>query len=350
MTNAPDRDTFGVRQAEMTARWFENVKRQHGDVDAYIRTRFAAYLDRWREAARFIPDGSRLLDIGGGNLFDELILFFKDKKYQYRYLDVDPSSVESSQAIAHALGMTQFTFQQGFNDVLPFSNDSFNAVFSSHCIEHSFNLPATFSEIRRVLDKSGVLCMAVPFGWEINPEHPYFFGPNEWLALLRQSGFSIRTAQIGSEYPENGYDFFVSAQRLDTVPASPILDPDDFRKTNFELINIDSSRIEIRGKPISKEDHVISQGMDWEIEILIPKGSREICPIMLRHEWSGSVQISCGGFTAVEDLYSWFNYVQPMRLRMGMPLSQDTVATVRPVAQNLASAGSEGVLYGVLYR
>lgn len=141
MTEAPDRDTFGLRQAEMTARWFENVKRQHGDVDAYIRTLFAAYLDRWREAARFIPVGSRLLDIGGGNLFEELIHFFKGQRYRYRYIDVDPSSVASSQAIAYSLGMNSFTFQQGFNDLLPFLNSEFDAVFSSHCIEHSFDLP-----------------------------------------------------------------------------------------------------------------------------------------------------------------------------------------------------------------
>lgn len=350
MTEAPDRDTFGLRQAEMTARWFENVKRQHGDVDAYIRTRFAAYLDRWREAARFIPVGSRLLDIGGGNLFEELIHFFKGQRYRYRYIDVDPSSVASSQAIAYSLGMNSFTFQQGFNDLLPFLNSEFDAVFSSHCIEHSFDLPATFAEIRRVLDFSGVLCMAVPFGWEVNSEHPYFFGPNEWLALLRQSGFRVRTAQIGSEYPENGYDFFVSAQRLDTIPSSAILDPEDFRKTNFEFLTIESDRIHIRENPIFKDDHVINQGNLWEIDIIVPKGSREICPIMLRHEWSGIVQISCGSATAVEDLYSWFNYVQPIRLRLDSPLSQDTVATVRVIGQNLASSGSEGVLYGVLYR
>jgi len=31
----------------MTARWYENVKRTYGDVDAYIATRHTAYLDRW---------------------------------------------------------------------------------------------------------------------------------------------------------------------------------------------------------------------------------------------------------------------------------------------------------------
>ncbi|MDR7038325.1 SAM-dependent methyltransferase [Methylobacterium sp. BE186] len=350
MTNTTDRDTFGVRQAEMTARWFENVKRQHGDVDAYIRTRFSAYIDRWKEAARFIPNGSRVLDIGGGNLFEDLVRFLADRKYVYQYIDVDPSSVASSQALARSLGIDSFTFQHGFNDVLPFQDSGFDAVFSSHCIEHSFNLPATFSEIRRVLAGGGNLCMAVPFGWEVNPEHPYFFGPNEWLALLRQAGFRIRTAQIGSEYPENGYDFFISAQRLDSLPNGPLLDPEDFRKTNFNFIAFDSDQIKARETPIIKDDHFICQGDNWEINVLVPKGAREICPIMLRHEWSGSVQLSCENVASVEDLYSWFSYVQPIRLRFEAPLAQDSFATLRPIGRNLASASSEGVLYGVLYR
>jgi hypothetical protein len=38
-----DREDFGARQAEMTARWYENIKSKFGDVEAYIESRRQAY-------------------------------------------------------------------------------------------------------------------------------------------------------------------------------------------------------------------------------------------------------------------------------------------------------------------
>ncbi|WP_374131827.1 class I SAM-dependent methyltransferase [Sphingomonas sp. 28-62-20] len=141
----------------MTARWYENVKATHGDVDAYIRTRHLAYMDRWREAGRFIADNSTVLDIGGGNLFPELLTYFKSRGLKYSYLDVDPAAVDSSRAMADQVGLANASFALGFNDQLDFPEGSFDAVFSSHCIEHSIDLSATFRELNRVLKAGGNL-------------------------------------------------------------------------------------------------------------------------------------------------------------------------------------------------
>jgi ubiquinone/menaquinone biosynthesis C-methylase UbiE len=204
-----DRDEFGAKQAEMTARWYENVQRTHGDVQAYIATRWAAYLDRWKEAARFIPNGANILDIGGGNIYESLVDFFIERNFQYNYLDVDPSCVDASRNLALTKGLHNASFKHGYNDHLDYTDGRFEAIFSSHCLEHSINLNRTFSEVNRVLASGGNLLMAVPFGWEENPEHPYFFGPQEWATLVTDAGFRIRVAQVGSEYPEYGYDYFI---------------------------------------------------------------------------------------------------------------------------------------------
>lgn len=348
MSSETRRDDFAARQAEMTARWYENVRRQHGDVDAYIARRYAAYLDRWKEAARFLPDGCRVLDIGGGNLNSTIIEFLKQRKFRYSYFDIDPACVESSSRLAVSLGLDVSDFKQGFNDNLAFHSDAFEGIFSSHCIEHSIDLRKTLSELRRVLVDGGNLMMAVPFGWEVNDEHPYFFGPTEWLTLVEDAGFQIRVAQIGKEYPENGYDFFICGQ-LNQPFQSLRIDPDDYRKERFQFVSFADPSVVITGKSAARDGHVIMAGTDWEITIKPPPGAVEILPIMKRHDWSAIVEMTWGNVRTVEDLYSWFPFVQPIRAKRFKPKTKLPVV-VRPIGRNLASRSGEGVLYGYMWR
>ncbi|MCW2361379.1 MULTISPECIES: class I SAM-dependent methyltransferase [Sphingobium] len=340
------RDEFGTRQAEMTARWYENVKATHGDVEAYIATRHHAYLDRWKEAARFIENGSRVLDIGGGNLYPLLIEFFKERAFRYSYLDVDPSCVDGSRAAAEAQGLPNASFGHGYNDQLAFADSSFEAIFSSHCLEHSINLNRTFSEVNRVLLDGGNLLMAVPFGWESNPEHPYFFGPQEWLSIIADAGFRIRVAQIGCEYPEYGHDYFIAAQKV-SAPSKPRLNPDDYTKDSFEFFPYTDGRIRYSGSIIEKLDHVILDGVDWTIEINVPSNSKEILPIFNRHDWSAIIEATWSNKRIVEDLYSWFSYAQPIRIANDDRANE---IQIRSVGKNPLSHAQQAVLYGVLVR
>src|ERR1700737_4494416 len=98
-----DRETFAERQAKMTSNWYEQVKKREGNVEAYIAKRQKAYLERWKEAGRFIDDGSTVLDVGGGNLYPDLLSYLKDKKVEYHYIDVDSSAVEGSKKLAESL-------------------------------------------------------------------------------------------------------------------------------------------------------------------------------------------------------------------------------------------------------
>ena len=342
------REDFGVRQAEMTARWYENVKRSHTDVDAYIQARHNAYLGRWKEAARFIEDASRVLDIGGGNIYPALVEFWKERGFRYSYLDIDPSCVDGSKWLAKSLGMADATFDHGYNDSLPFADLAFDAIFSSHCLEHSFDLTRTLGEVNRVLDIHGNLLMAVPFGWEVNPEHPYFLGPTEWLSLLSDAGFRIRVAQIGCEYPESGYDYFVAAQKI--APAGAFrLDPGDYTKTKFDFVSPFDGRLSYNGESVLKEDHVIMNGDQWTIEFEVPSGTREVLPILNRHEWSGIIEVSWDDQSVQEDCYSFFSYAQPMRIKAVIE-NLSSVVRIKSQGKNASSFASQGVLYGLMIR
>ena len=340
-----DRDDFGARQAEMTARWFENVKATHGDVDAYIATRWAAYLDRWREAARFIADGARVLDVGGGNLFPPLVEFLRERGFRYAYLDVDPLCVEGSRNLARSLGLEGAVFEHGYNDALPFPDASFDAIFSSHCIEHSIDLARTFAELNRVLAPGGNLLMAVPFGWEDNPEHPYFLAPEDWISLVTDAGFAIRVAQVGCEYPELGYDYFIAARKV-SPPKLSRLDPADYRKTRYRFVPWNDPAITCHGAKAEQGDHVILLD-DWRVEITVPDTAREILAVTHCHEWSGTIELASGDTRVIQDLSSWFPYVRPVRLTLPQAPSR---VTIRCRGRNPSSHASQCVLSGVMIR
>jgi SAM-dependent methyltransferase len=345
-----DRSDFARRQAEMTEKWFEQVKRTHGDVEKYIAGRYAAYLDRWKEAARFIPDGSTILDIGGGNLDASVLQFLMEKRLEYHYLDIDPSAVKSSQELAAALGMPPKLFRQGFNDELHFANETFDAIFSSHCVEHSFDLERTLSEIHRVLIVGGSFLMAVPIGWEINPEHPYFLAPTDWISLLASVGFTIRIAQIGREYPEVGFDLFVCCRKVDRSAHRIRIDPNDYKKTNFQLMAADASDVTYSGETQKGSGFVMCVGNNWGITIKLPLPISEALLIFHRHDWSGIIQVQWGSNSVVEDLYSWFPYTQPVRVSADASRNENTVILIRPLGRNPLSADCQGVFWGVMYR
>ncbi|WP_322009726.1 class I SAM-dependent methyltransferase [Paraburkholderia sp. J12] len=346
-----DRATFAQRQADMTSNWYEGVKRREGDVDAYIARRQDAYLDRWREAGRFIQDGATVLDVGGGNLYSALIEYLKGRRFDYHYLDVDQSAVEGSRALAVTHGFPADRFASGFNDCFSFPDSIFDAIFSSHCIEHSFDLSSTFRELNRILKPGGNLLMAVPFGWEENPEHPYFFGPNHWIALVEDAGFEIRVAQVGREYPETGHDFFIAARKVGAPLSNWRIEPAAYQKESFRFVAHDDSVVRYQGdySLTTAKDGSHLRGSDWAIRVNLP-GAVEVLPIFRNHGWSGIVQITGGGQISHHDLFSWFPTVQPARHLLTAPRERDRTLTIQPCGKNPSSRATEAVVYGFMYR
>lgn len=343
------RGMFAERQAAMSARWYENVQ-QRGNVEAYLAQRKSAYLQRWKEATRYLLDGAKILDIGGGNLFPELLEYLNLRRFDYWYMDVDPAAVSSSQSLAVEAGMNRDQFTQGFNDKLPYPAGAFDAIFSSHCIEHSFDLAQTFREAHRVLRKGGYLLMAVPLGWEENPEHPYFFATDDWLALVQDAGFDVFTVQLSSEYPEHGVDLLLGARRRDSVPASMRISPSDYMKTSYKFLGLNDATISYDGSCKTVDGMMIFTGMDWSVTVKLPSGTGEVLPLVARHDWSAIVEFSSDIASVYSDLYSWFPYVQPVRLEVQSRSHEGPAIHFRPVGRNSASKGTEVVLVGFMHR
>jgi len=76
---------------------------------------------------------------------------------------------------------------------IPFADEYFDSILCSEVVEHLFDLPATLSEMNRVLKKGGKLLITCPFAWGEH-EVPYDFARYTQFALkdiLEKKGFRV---------------------------------------------------------------------------------------------------------------------------------------------------------------
>ena len=339
------REAFAAAQVEMTQGWYDNLVRSKPDLEAYLRQRNDAYLDRWREAARYIGRGGRVLDVGGGHIFARQFAFFKDMDWDYWYADLGPEEVANSRALGASLGFVPENFSQRFNHELDYPPEHFDGVFASHCVEHSMDLKLTLAQINRLLKPGGTFVMSVPFGFDNQINHPYFFTAVEWLTLLEDSGFTIRAHQIGDEYPEIGEDLLIAARKTG-APGPLRLDLARYSKASFTFHDLTSGAFRTAGTRIDKGDHLILDG-DWRLDLTPPPGAVEVAPVFQRHDWSGVVSVRAGADEVREDLFRPYPAALPVRLTLSRPA--ETVS-VTPVGRHPASRGTQGVFMGFLAR
>ena len=107
----------------------------------------------------------RILDVGGGN--SPLAVSLAEAGHRVTVLDVDPSAVESVDANAARLGITErLRAVQGGGGAWPFDPAAFDLVLCVSVFEGLLRSrrPAFFAEIRRVLAPGASLLMTLDFG------------------------------------------------------------------------------------------------------------------------------------------------------------------------------------------
>lgn len=159
-------------------------------VEAVVDTSIRSFADR-------IPNGSRVLDAGAGELqyakhfshcrYTGLDLAIGDRQWDYSRLDV----------IADLAA-------------LPFEDGSFETAINIVVLEHTPEPSCALREIARVLQPGGRLMIVVPQQWEVHQEPNDFYRYTRYglTWLLEEAGFSkLKIEPIG------GY-FTLLARRL----------------------------------------------------------------------------------------------------------------------------------------
>ena len=84
----------------------------------------------------------------------------QDLNCEVEGIDADPGS--------HGVGrfmknlVKTVPIKQGFAEKLPYANETFDVVYSSHVLEHVIDETKSLAEMRRVLKKDGTLIIGMP--------------------------------------------------------------------------------------------------------------------------------------------------------------------------------------------
>lgn len=172
----------------------------HGEYTVRNEWKLQALLDRLEPFRKT----NRLLDVGCSAAF--FLKLARDRKWEVQGVEVSDFGVKFSR---EDLRIPVF---QGFLQDAHFPDESFDAVFSSHVIEHVGNPVNLFMEMRRILRTGGALITVLPtqfaspsyrfFGkWtgEGPPRHVSYFTKPVFEDRLRQLGFSVHFSRQNVE-------------------------------------------------------------------------------------------------------------------------------------------------------
>lgn len=111
--------------------------------------------NEWQAIEKYIKPNGKFLDIGCGTGF---ILNKVNEEKQCIAVGIDPNPGVCGVKSANE----NIEIINAFSEELPFENESFDVVYSSHVLEHVNSLPKTLDEISRVMKKNAVAILIVP--------------------------------------------------------------------------------------------------------------------------------------------------------------------------------------------
>lgn len=135
------------------------------------------------------PTAKMLLDLGCGPS-GGLLRHVQDMDYSG--LDLVPEYLAELRRRYPVVGQWEWNCRYWISspmESLPFRDRYFDVVYARHSLEHSLDLDATFSEIRRVLKPGGLFIFCVPARVDDSEPAPLMRWPaRKWLAAFRRVG------------------------------------------------------------------------------------------------------------------------------------------------------------------
>jgi len=113
----------------------------------------------WKAIREKIPEGSDFLDIGCGK-GHSMSLALIDRKCRCTGVDPYPDAAGALPELIEE--GSAFRIIEGWAEKLPFPDNSFDVVYSSHMLEHTSDYHLSLAEMNRVVRPGGVVIIGVP--------------------------------------------------------------------------------------------------------------------------------------------------------------------------------------------
>lgn len=127
----------------------------------------------WSALKAWIPEGSAFLDVGCGAGYN-MLLAKMERQCRVKGIDPDPGAHGVGRYASAMDAQISTDIQQGMAEALPFEDNSFDVVFSSHVLEHVQDRQKSLEEMQRVAKPGAVIIVGMPTN------------TMSWLGLLAQ--------------------------------------------------------------------------------------------------------------------------------------------------------------------
>lgn len=200
-----------------------------------------AHLRQYEAFLKYIKPGMKVLDAGCGE--GVLSIMMARKGAIVVGCDLSQPNVQSAKKYAQTEGIKNIEFVEGDGENLPFEDNSFDLVVSSHVLEHLPDFDLGLREIMRVSKKRAIvaiptilnLCSLVQVGkgWF------YLKGPKSFLALFRGFGKMCWALILGKEGVNESY----GQEGIPHIFRFPWIMKWKIKKQEFYLIKYEASSI-----------------------------------------------------------------------------------------------------------
>jgi ubiquinone/menaquinone biosynthesis C-methylase UbiE len=189
----------------------------------------------------FVEPGMRVLDAGCGE--GVLSIMMAEKGAIVTGCDISVPNIDASKKYAHEKNISNVTFLVSDIENMPFDDNSFDLVVSSHVLEHIPDFDKGLREIMRITKKAAVVAIPTiinPCSWvQVGRGWFYLKGPKSFLAFF--VGFCKMVFAFISR--EEGVDETYSQGHMPHVFRFPWIMKNKIKENGFKLISYEASTL-----------------------------------------------------------------------------------------------------------
>ncbi len=142
-------------------------------------------------------------------------------------VDCNPSQLKRARRVARAQGMTSLGFLAGTAYALPFTDASFDRIFSHALLEHLADPPRALSEFYRVLKPGGTIGVCSPDwgGFIVSPPSPALSDAvTAYMALQTKNGGDVLIGRkLGAYVSAAGFRSVAMHARYECYPSLSLI-------------------------------------------------------------------------------------------------------------------------------